>query len=426
VEDREQRQRRAILVTAYACALLSFAITVAMAERLDGLGAFRQNNLLFKDDCRTGLAVFADGWSSSYNTLRHPNLHFFVGHPLRIATTALGVGAAHRLAVLVSPVVGALLVITLGYILVRLAVDLIDAVVLLGVATASFSHLLFSSIPTHFGLSGLAVMLLFLLFLCTTPSMSAIGHAAWLLLGFAATGVTTFNLASWAAFYGARLWTRGRSVAKTAAWTVAGAMVVLILTIVVHATLSILLNGESQLLGRRYFVPLLQNTLGYLRSDVGARAAQFPEAFVMTFAAGSVTKTPIVESPITVFPFVLILTRPLSWRVAWVVTCAAAAAVGSLGLVGYLRQREPGTITGLVFAQLVLCIALLLVYGDDTLFLYSQHWEPALLIAFTGVSRLDGRMHSVALTATAILLACTIVGSAVAWSSVFDALRASS
>jgi hypothetical protein len=28
--------------------------------------------------------------------------------------------------------------------------------------------------------------------------------------------------------------------------------------------------------------------------------------------------------------------------------------------------------------------------------------------------------------ATAILLACTIVGSAVAWSSVFDALRASS
>jgi hypothetical protein len=80
----------------------------------------------------------------------------------------------------------------------------------------------------------------------------------------------------------------------------------------------------------------------------------------------------------------------------------------------------------LVFAQLVLCIALLLVYGDDTLFLYSQHWEPALLIAFAGVSRLGARMYGVALTATAILLACTIVGSAVAWSSVFDALRASS
>jgi hypothetical protein len=54
------------------------------------------------------------------------------------------------------------------------------------------------------------------------------------------------------------------------------------------------------------------------------------------------------------------------------------------------------------------------------------HWEPALLIAFAGVSRSGGRMHGVALTATAILLACTIVGSAVAWSSVFDALRGSS
>src|SRR5262245_53740939 len=189
--DRERRRRRTILVTAYACALLSSVITVAIAARLDGLGAFRQNNLLFKDDSRTGLAVFADG-SSSYNTLRHPNLHFFVGYPLRLATTELGVGAAHRVAVLVSPVVGALMVITLGHILVTLAVDAIDAVVLLGVATASFSHLLFSSIPTHFGLSGLAVMLLFLLFLRTTTSMSVIGHAAWLLLGFVATGVTTF------------------------------------------------------------------------------------------------------------------------------------------------------------------------------------------------------------------------------------------
>ena len=423
--EREQRRRRTILGTAHACALLSFVITVAIAQRLDGLGAFRQNNLLFKDDSRTGLSAFTDGWSS-YNTLRHPNLHFFVGYSLRVATTALGVGAAQRLAVLVSPVIGALLIITLGHILVRLAADVIGAVLLLGVATASFSHLLFSAIPTHFGLSALAVMLLFLLFLRTTPTMGAMGHAAWLLLGFVATGVTTFNLASWSAFYGARLWTRERSVAKTATWTVAGAAVVLILTIVVHAALSILLNGESQVLGRPDFVPLLQNTLGYLRSDVGARAAQFPEAFVMTFAAGSVTKTPIVASAITVFPFVLILSRPLSWRVAWVVTCAAAAAVGSLGLAGYLRRRELGAITGLVVVQLVLCVALLLVYGDDTLFLYSQHWEPALLIGFAGVSQLGGRMHRVALSATAMLLACTIVGSAVAWSSVFDALRGSS
>jgi hypothetical protein len=135
--------------------------------KLDRADAFSQNNLLFKDDCRSGILAFSEG-RETYNAFRHPNIHFLIGQPIRIgvelAARAVPFDAEavrHLLAVLVSPGIGALFVVATAWVLVILEIPESTALLVLMLATIAFSHLLFSSIPTHFAFSGLAAVLLF-------------------------------------------------------------------------------------------------------------------------------------------------------------------------------------------------------------------------------------------------------------------------
>jgi hypothetical protein len=415
------------------CAVVSFGVTLIIAWRLDQAAAFDQNNLIFKDDCATGLMAFSEGWVA-YNTFRHPNLHFFIGHPIRLGTALLNkvlpldvARLRHRMALLVSPAIGALAVLVFGFVLLELHVAPVPTVLLTGLATASFSHLVFSSIPTHFGFSGLMVTALMGLFLKTSSHLAGSRYLLWLLAGFVATGVTSFNLASWALFYGAacivadgrQRWTR--AIVQAAA----GAAIVVLVTVLFNTILSVRLYGQSQLFGVSYLEPTRANTALYLRDDAFQRLSQFPEALVTTFVASSLSTSPIVNSPSATYPFVFSLSTPSTWRIGWVVISLLVALVACLGVAGHLRSRSGRMVCLLAVAQMLLCVSVLLVYGDDSLFLYSQHWQSAMLIVFAGAGQLEGLARRLSIAAMAILLIVASARSASVWQGLFEALAAS-
>jgi hypothetical protein len=425
----ERPSTRAVWI-AGSCAVVSLIATLAIAFRLDAADAFAQNNTVFKDDAATGLSAFSEGWTP-FNTLRHPNLHFFVGHPIRLGTDLLtqvmpvdGERLRHGLALLVSPAAGALVVLVVGFVLAELPVDRFRLALLTGLLTASFSHLVFASIPTHFALSSLMVALFFALLVKTARPPTSAGRLLWLALGFVATGVTSINVISWTVFYSAAcLPISGPARWKTALIQgLAGAVLVIFSTAAFNTVLSVPLYGQSQLAGPDYLASARDNTALYLRGDVVRRLAQFPEALATSFVPGALSTSPIPNPSDATVPLVFGLSRPSGQWGWWIAVCAAVWLLAGLGIVGHWRRPGDSRLWLLALAQILICVLLLAAYGDDSLFLYSQHWQPAAVIAIAGAALLEGRARQVSTVLLVFLLVCAAARSALLWREVFDVL----
>jgi hypothetical protein len=415
--------RRRTLWAAAVCAFASFAATATIALQLDRVAAFSQNNLLFKDDCRSGILAFSEG-RETYNAFRHPNLHFLIGEPIRVAVELsdrlVGVdadGLRHLFAILVSPTIGFLFVWATGLTLVMLGIPESTAVLVLMLASVSFSHLLFSSIPTHFAFSGLTGVLLFVLAFRPMP-VGWHGQALWFLLGFVATGVSTFNLASWTLFYGWSLRRGGAGRTRVIVQALASAALVIGSTVAAHALFSFIVNGTPDV------ISIDRNTTRFVRTDSLVRLREFPDALASTFVAADVSMSPAPESTGR-RRFMIVLSHPSRWSAAWFGVLCLLAGVAVLGFLGYRRDAHRSAISILAVAQILLCVVFLDLWGDDSLFLYSQHWEPALIILLTGVGLLEPTQRRIGNGVLVVLLGSAAVRSALAWAATFHALAAS-
>jgi hypothetical protein len=319
------------------CAVISFSITLLLAWKLDEAGAFTQNNVLFKDDSRSGMASFSNG-QPAFDTLRHPNIHILVGKPIQVAADLLARAAGvepdrlrHLLALLVTPVLGAVFVWTMGTVLGSLEIDPITSALLTCLSTASFSHLLFSSMPTHFGISGLMVVVLLAL-VGQPQTLTWRRWLLWIAAGCIATGVSSFNLVSWTMFYAGALARAGCSIRAVVAKVVMGVATIVSATLTVNLIFGVFSGGDGSVLRSS---PVA--TTQYLRQDGLRRLGQWPDAIVMTLVAGDVTKVRTTPSPWERRAFVLNLVPP-PWRAMWVGLSLSLAVIFGFGMMSHLRQ----------------------------------------------------------------------------------------
>jgi hypothetical protein len=71
----------------------------------------------------------------------------------------------------------------------------------------------------------------------------------------------------------------------------------------------------------------------------------------------------------------------------------------------------------------LLCAVFLTLWGDDSIFVYSQHWLAPLLVILAGVGLVRRRARHAANLALALLVVVTLVRSGRAWLQIFEALR---
>jgi hypothetical protein len=194
--------RRQSSKIALALAIPVFALHLAFALRLDGLGVFNQQDVFFNADVAVRVRCMVENDCRGRSSFSHPNLALFVNPPLQAAAGVLTLGgltgidratARRFVALCVSPLASALKAPVVFFVLLGLGVSIGQAGLLAALSVVSFSQLVFGSIPESFALSGLAIALTYLLAIRTMRRRDR-RLWPWILVGVLTAGITVSNL----------------------------------------------------------------------------------------------------------------------------------------------------------------------------------------------------------------------------------------
>lgn len=357
-----------------AAAIAFFILACALTSNWDRRDVFAQHDVLFDTDTKSRLDCYANGWVGHGRNTVHPNLCNFVNPPIRALAALLGsaegsLALREYLALSVSPLAGALALLLVLLTLKRSAVGMGQAMLLGAVFAASFSHLLFSSLPDHFALGGLTLALALWLFFDRMEG-GASRQGSWLFVAWLAAGVTLTNLIP-------VLWLH-----LLASWRVRGVRLALpstffLAVLAVGGTFAsaMVLNLGYGLQGYEMFLP---NGAGPLRDDPLNALVSFPIRVLQSFA----------PNEYELIPNLLSLREPHHYDIQFdlgrqVLPSLAGWLVGALMATCFVMRWHLGgvqrwTLIGL--AGVVLFNGVLHARIGSDYFLYSSHWVEAVVL----------------------------------------------
>ncbi|MCV2356932.1 hypothetical protein LNV09_22550 [Paucibacter sp. B2R-40] len=357
-----------------AAAVAFFILTFAITSHWERRDVFAQHDVLFDTDTKSRLDCYANGWAGHGRNTVHPNLCNFVNPPIRALASLLGstegrLSQRELLALFVSPLAGALTLLIVMLTLVRSTVGP-EQVLLLGVVlAASFSQLLFSSLPDHFALGGLTLALALYLFVDRLEGGPP-RRWAWLFAAWLTAGVTFTNLFP---VLGLHL---------LACWRIRGAGLALRDTVVLAGLAFGATFASAMLLnlgyGLRGYEMFLASGAGPLKSDPLAALLSFPVRILQSFAP---TDYELIFNQLSLrephhYDIQFDLSRNiLPSLVGWLLGASMAMCVA-------MRWRQGGVqrwiLLGLV--GVVLFNGLLHARIGTDYFLYSSHWMGAAVL----------------------------------------------
>jgi len=370
------------------------------ASRLDRLGAFERNDILFMTDPWVNLKAFAEGFVHGRG-YKHPNLTNLVNPPIELAARIAerlpivridGTTFRRRLALSITPLLGAIQTILIFLLLGYLGFQPSSALLISAWNTVSLSRVVFFSLPEYMAINGFLITGTFWLAADALRREGRIRKPLWLLWGFLAFGVTITNIVPFAILLLVCQLRTTRAV--TATFRTAKLVIVAVgLNLVYFWVMTYWVYGLR-------FIPLVD-----LRSDRQHNAYQlrphnlwrFPLALAHTIAAPAPFRTSIgrevnsdLESAQRIQIGMTYFDGPaLSAQDG--LLAGATLVFLTLGVVGWRRHRLGSYVLGAGLAVILINCALHLVYGADELFVFSQHWQAALTILLAGCLQWTGR-----------------------------------
>ncbi|MBP6898895.1 MAG: hypothetical protein KBC73_02340 [Burkholderiaceae bacterium] len=368
------------------------ALAVAMTLHWSNRGVFDQHDVLFDTDTKSRLGCYANGWVGHGRNTVHPNLCNLVNPPIRGLAILVSDGpdrrtVRERLALWVSPLAGAASLFLLMMAAARWGAGRHQQVLLGLTLAASFTTLLFASVPDHFALGGLTLAIALLLF---TDRLA--GGAprlwAWTIAGWFAASITLTNLLPLVAlFFLANLRQLGAWRATTRA-LVLGAFAV-----VTAFGSAVVLNLGYDIHGLDIFMP--HHGTGPRKAEPLMELVRFPLQVLQSFA----------PSGYEIVPNALSLREPHHYRIQ----------------LDFLGHHVPGPAGWLLALVLVPCMALrwrtnvqerTMVIGlaaavffhgflhariGNDYFLYSFHWAAPLVLMLMLPERVSASVPGVRL-----------------------------
>ncbi len=412
--------RRRLLVVAGALACGVLVLHLAAAARLARTGVLHEWDVLFNADP----AVYTKSYTTGLNTFRwggrsfvHPNVTNVL-YPVVTAVAATihaarpavsEVLAARHIADLVSPLSSAATAAVLLIAFTEFGLGVLDATLLALVQVASFSSLIFGSIPESYCLTGFAMAILFLMAIRTArdPESRAARGQAWVVPGTVLASITITNLIPFA-LVAAIVRRRRTSTLAAATWAAAVTAAALVTTAGLYS-LGAKLSAHTQA-----FTPFASGQINERHGfDLQESLVEFPLAMANTIAPPVPILAPGDTTLRQTMRFTITYHAPPSdipgqwWRA--VLTLAVLAAA-----VACARSIAPWQRTVFGAAALVVAFNWLLhtFYGTEY-FLYSQHWDIALVVMLAALVAIPGRRRHLA---RGLLALCLVL---CAWNSVY-------
>jgi len=380
---------RADLAAAVAVAALGFLVNYLIALQWAALGTFKQINLFFDADPMFYMERMGHGWGAFM--FKHMNVITFFNPPIRVLAmglSALGVpGTAvelrESLTLLIVPGMGAVKTLALFALFRSLAISRPAVVLLCLLDIVSFSRIVFGSLPESFAISGALIAVMYWAASRTPASPAGRGHILlWIGLTTVAAGVTITNVIAAGPLLvldGWRAGRRGAPLLVRAAGIVAAALV---LNVALAGAMSVVYQGSianltydptnDAWLGFQSPAEMRELMFSLTNALLAPQPGMLPDAiqarytFMFSFAEGLVRVWPQVLAAVTTL-----------------LVCAAGALLGAR-----VRAMRPFVA---VSAAIVLANLLMHVVFGNEFFLYTQHWQVALLVFAGGWTTLARR-----------------------------------
>ena len=400
--------RRLKVAVALALATSSLAINLYVARGFEAAGAYDAADLFFHADPPTRRLIFAENPTDRV-FIKHPNLGNVVHPPLRLAAAVRSSEARRAarwdLALYVSPIAGAIQVAALFLTLGLTGLGIPAATLVALVASLSFSHLIFSSMPESFALSGAWLAVLLLAAAWAVRRRLEVGSfdlkitGCWSLIGVVGIAITTTNLIPLLIVAACVELHRRRSI------------VIVLRELVVIGLVALM--GNALLLGltvapsfdadQQARTPV--GIRGFVNSRPVNRLRRFPVAVADALAPPAPT---FVSDPEGRVPFYFTLER--FRHDARIAGLLRGLLWGALLVGAWYRLRGPSEDSALAWAALFILAfnALFHAFWGSELVLYSQHWHAATLYLLAGIALRSSRLERtgwVLLSLTTLFLA---------------------
>jgi len=381
---------------AAALAAISATLTYAIQARLYALHAFDEYDLFFDADSVAYLRIFTAG--PTRLDPRHPALPLFGHVPVVAASWLVGGAVPYPVLVLgLVAVIAALRTLLLFSVFRRVADRLLVAGLVCTVDIVAASTVTVGGIPESYVFSAACVTAMFWLVARERASPSS-----WLLVATIAIGVTVTNAIAVAVLAVTAL--RGQGVSLRRAGAIAVGLI----------GLALLIDGAVAAGMAAYFdspVLFADPVHRFVHRPRLNDAAELAWAIGHTLLAPAATSTPYasITHPQATFIFGYGPSFVHGWGSLW----RAAATALLVGLGGWAaachaRYRQLYAAGALVT---VANASLLLVYGRRY-FLYTPHWEPALVVMVAGAALLPGRLRPLGTAALAVFAVLTAASTA--------------
>ena len=387
--DRQQptTAKTVAIVLAICLGVCSFALSYLLELHFDHLQVFEQFNVLFNTDPNTRLVCFSHGWGG--RGLVHPNLANFINPSIRAAAKtlhSLGLIQSDELAIrrqlglFVVPLASGGKTVLMLFIWYYMGLKSGYVLLLTLLSIGSFSHIIFGSIPDHFGLSGFIIAGLFCLFIEAVYNAGYVRKPLWILCGVMLFGITVTNIIPYILLlFMVFRWSTGYKLKKSLLETLKIIILVVAITLL-YAVFFNWLWKDSPSLHKE-----IERQMPYFHSnisDIVDNAVRFPRALANTILP---SKPSVVKNPLGIkhnnkykimFSYEEIFIDVKDILILGFIIC------GAIGLV--MNEHTTRLITFSAFAVIIYNWGLHSLYGTE-LFLYSQHWQVPLMIFFTGM-----------------------------------------
>jgi len=358
-------------------------MNIAIELRLDSLEAFGTYNVLFETDPNQRILCFAHGWGQSGRSAIHPNVCNFINPPIRvIGYIAKATGVAEdsiefrrKVALLVAPLAAATKTFLLYAVAIQIGVPIIGASLLAAFSSVSFTNIVFGSIPDHFILGGLTILLTVLVALRFARTRHY-KPAIWIFCGVLVASVTVSNLFAFAIL----LWpllVRNTGLRTGSASFFRALVLVLLITAGAKVALELGYDSRSQSLPKTaHWVQ------SFVREDPLTNILNIPDALGDTIAPRQVdvTANPYTREWLPYDFMFYIEEKPFS-RSALLGFLALILITTSCVLVRKNQALEWIKPTLLGCIGIVGFNTMLHAFWGDMYFLYSQHWHDALIVS---------------------------------------------
>jgi hypothetical protein len=405
--ETQQAARSARIVIAVVIGSSTFFLNYVIAREFDDNRAFEQINVLFEADSSWYLGGFF--WGGSLGSPHggrsrvHPNITNFVNPPVRIAAASVCAVTGcnekkvrRQLSLAVTPVFGGIAASLCFLIALGLNAPTRWAIVFAGLSAVSFSSLFFGSVAESYMLSGAGYAALFYLLVLTIANGRPPQFLPWLAVGMFLIGTTVTNVGPFAlAALAAQYWRRSNiksAVISSGNWTLAAVAASAVFCVAVSS-----IYGELSAMAESV------RQLDELSLRIGERLAVFPFALSNTFLPPMPNVIDIISVTKTPYSFQFSFEGQRAWSHFIVIV----ALIGWSALTLRWQDRATRYLFGTAATVIAYNWALHLFFGDE-LFLYSQHWQMAMMMILAGLLRPDPKFGTAGRWSMLVLLLYSI------------------